>query len=107
MTRAKAFAVPLRYLAPVSAALLLILGIWTSLPPGSAAAADRPPYQLALYDNAAFMDLDTPEPQRAFWLDRADEGGTGLIRLDLIWRNALVDESVAPTAPPQPPTRMV
>lgn len=102
MTRTKTSAVSLRYLTLVFAALFLILGIWSSVPPGSAAAADRPLYQLALYDNAEFMDLDTPEPQRAFWLDRADEGGTGLIRLDLIWRNALVDESVAPTAPSSP-----
>lgn len=102
MTRTKRSVVSLRFIAAVVAAPSLMVGIWFSLLPGSATAADRPPYQLAIYDNAEFLDPDTPEPQRAFWLDRADEGGMGLIRLDLIWRSAVVDESVAPTAPGNP-----
>jgi len=67
-----------------------------------AQARSNAPLQLGIYDNPSFVDPSVSAGERDFWLDRADDAGTGVIRLDLVWRKVLVDQSVAPVTASNP-----
>lgn len=83
-------------LSVVLAALCLLY-----MSPAASAAGQRQ-YQLGIYDNAEFVEPTVPAGQHQFWLDRAGDSGSSVIRIDLVWRKALVDESVPPADPANP-----
>ena len=98
----KTSAPPRHQLVLVGALSLVMAALYLFFLPASASAASQRQYQLGIYDNAEFVEPTVPDGQHQFWLDRASDAGTSVIRIDLIWRQAVVDKSVSPADPSNP-----